>query len=714
MEYCPLGGYCVKLRSPIGKRAGSYDLRQSTEAADLRTLASSCIDGISVFFPAFNDAAALPVLIQKTYETLQRCTSIFEIIVVNDGSTDRTAEVLAELQREYAPYLRVITHPVNQGYGAALRTGFKAANFDFIFYTDGDGQYDPRELALLVPEMRPGVGLVNGYKTKRNDPPHRIAIGWLYNKFARWLFGIQLRDIDCDFRLMRRSAFDPPGLRSTGGTICVELVRSLELSGQKVVEVPVSHYAREHGRSQFFRVRSLAVTFLQLCQVYGRLVVAPRFSSAKPTPVRTIALLTGFVALSLLAYGRSLALPFIADDYIQIQLGRDYGSVDQWPALAKDVLYRSRATSIVLTHWLEHFFGLNALAFSLAGLLLHFLNTCLVFLLGSWKPIGWRVSALAAAYFAFSQRHSEAVIWFSAIPELLVLLFVLSSLLLWIRWLQSERSGNLLYVASFATFLFALLSKESAVTLVPLGALAVLVQERGQRSRIWALAPFALTAALYFGLIYAAQSTHLHFSDGTFSLGTQFPEVIFRSSAGLLWVWGLVVLCAAGVRFLTLPPVLIQVGLAWMVLSLLPYSFLTYMPRVPSRHTYMASVGVALLVGAGFAAFQDWATKNSRRWLVPALATLVIAHECGYVWTVQHSRYVARAEPTERLLLEAARVGAGDVHASCFPYSTYIADHALLVMLPEASRPKFRYGPESAKHPQALDFCNATVEGYRY
>ncbi len=694
---------------------------QLATAGEYCTQQVLCVDALTVFFPAFNDADALPTLIQKTHETLQRCTSIFEIIVVNDGSTDHTADVLAELQVRYAPYLRVITHPTNQGYGAALRTGFAAATHGYIFYTDGDGQYDPRELKLLLAEMRPGVGLVNGYKIKRHDPPHRIAIGWVYNKFARRLFGIRLRDIDCDFRLIRRSAFDPAALRSTGGTICLELVRNLELSGQEVVEVPVSHYAREHGRSQFFRVRSLGVTFLQLCRLFLRpavpspaAVAVPRNGAWPFSLAQAAAILAGFAALSFLAYGRALSLPFIADDYIQIQLGRDYGPLEKWPALAQDVLYRSRATSILLTHWLEGFFGLNEIVFGLAGLLLHIVNVCLVFLLGSWKRIGWSVSGPAAAYFAFSQRHSEAVIWFAAIPELLVMLFVLFSLLLWIRWLQAERPKWLLCAGAFGAFVLALLSKESAVALVPLAALATFSDQRTRLSRLWALAPFALTAAIYFALIYAARDNHLHFSDGTFSIGVQFAEVIVRSSAGLLWVWGLVVLLAAGLKFLKLAPAIIPLSLAWMALALLPYSFLTYMPRVPSRHTYMASAGVALLVGAGFVGFHRWANANKKRWLVPALATVVIAHECGYLWTVLHTRYLFRAQPTERLLLEAARTGPGDIHASCFPYSLYVADYALLVMIPEPVRPTFRSGRESAAHPQAVDFCNSVMEGERF
>jgi glycosyltransferase involved in cell wall biosynthesis len=228
---------------------------------------------LSVFFPAYNDAPSLPGLIGKTFDVLQANVKDYEVIVVNDGSMDHTAAVLDSLAEEFGPRLRIITHAVNRGYGGALRTGFAAATKDFVFYTDGDGQYDVGELPKLLQQLTADVGLVNGYKLERNDPRHRIFIGNVYNRFARMLFRIRIRDIDCDFRLMRRSLLESIRLTSTSGTICVELVRKLELSGCGVVEVGVHHYARLHGRSQFFRVRSLVSTFSQLVRLWVNLVV---------------------------------------------------------------------------------------------------------------------------------------------------------------------------------------------------------------------------------------------------------------------------------------------------------------------------------------------------------------------------------------------------------------------------------------------------------
>lgn len=228
---------------------------------------------LSVFFPAYNDAPSLPGLLEKTFHVLDACVDDYEVIVVNDGSRDNTGQVLDALAQKYGRRLKIVTHPENRGYGGALRTGFATASKDWVFYTDGDSQYDTTELPHLLGRVRRDIGLVNGYKLERNDPWHRIFIGKVYNQVARMLFRIKLRDIDCDFRLVRRDLLDAIELTSTSGTICVELVRKLELSGCGVEEVGVHHYPRLYGRSQFFRIKSLLTTFGQLLRLFTRLVV---------------------------------------------------------------------------------------------------------------------------------------------------------------------------------------------------------------------------------------------------------------------------------------------------------------------------------------------------------------------------------------------------------------------------------------------------------
>jgi glycosyltransferase involved in cell wall biosynthesis len=242
-------------------------------------------ESISVFFPAYNDEHTIGGLVRQTLALLPELSEDYEVIVVNDGSGDGTSAILEQLRSEFPERFRVVTHETNRGYGGALHSGFAAACKDLVFYTDGDGQYDPTELRSLLKLMGPSVGFVNGYKLDRNDPWHRIAIGSLYNTFARFIFGIQLRDIDCDFRLIRRSLLDEVSLKYTSGTVCVELVKKLELCPYLVEEVGVHHYPRRYGRSQFFRLRSLVTTFFQLLSLYGSLVLLHQVTGRDPRSV---------------------------------------------------------------------------------------------------------------------------------------------------------------------------------------------------------------------------------------------------------------------------------------------------------------------------------------------------------------------------------------------------------------------------------------------
>ena len=229
--------------------------------------------GISVFFPAYNDEASIAGLVGDALAVLPGLTEDFEVIVVNDGSTDGTAAVLDELARA-DPRVRVVHHEANRGYGGALRTGFASATKELVFYTDGDGQYDVRELALLRPLLRDGVDIVNGYKIKRADSWRRKVVGALYNRAAHLLFRIPIRDVDCDFRLIRRRAVEEVELVSTSGSICVELVHKLSQRGCVFAEVPVRHRPRAHGRSQFFTLRRVGRTALDLFSLWLK-VAAP-------------------------------------------------------------------------------------------------------------------------------------------------------------------------------------------------------------------------------------------------------------------------------------------------------------------------------------------------------------------------------------------------------------------------------------------------------
>src|SRR6188472_353225 len=201
--------------------------------------------GLSVFFPAYNDSGTIASMVIRAVQAAAALTPDYEVIVVNDGSADATAAIADELARTY-PHVRVIHHPKNRGYGGALQTGFRSATKDLIFYTDGDAQYDPAEMADLWANLTAEADMVNGYKISRSDPLHRIIIGRLYHHIVKLLFGFKLRDVDCDFRLLRRSVFDVIDLESPDGTICLELVKKLQDAGFRFAEVPVHHYHRTY------------------------------------------------------------------------------------------------------------------------------------------------------------------------------------------------------------------------------------------------------------------------------------------------------------------------------------------------------------------------------------------------------------------------------------------------------------------------------------
>jgi len=167
----------------------------------------------------------------------------------------------------------VILHPTNLGYGAALRTGFANSRKDLIFYTDGDAQYDVREMEVLLPLMTSDVDIVNGYKISRSDPLHRTIIGKIYCWSVKLAFSIKISDVDCDFRLMRRSSFERIRLASSSGTICIELVKSLQNAGMRFAEAPVHHFHRAYGKSQFFNFKRLFKTLIDLSRLWWRLMI---------------------------------------------------------------------------------------------------------------------------------------------------------------------------------------------------------------------------------------------------------------------------------------------------------------------------------------------------------------------------------------------------------------------------------------------------------
>ena len=212
---------------------------------------------------------------------LEELTDDYEVIVVNDGSGDYTAVVLERVEAAFKQ-VRIIHHDGNKGYGGALRTGFATATKEWVFYTDGDAQYDVQDLRTLYAQMGDGVDMVQGYKISRNDPWYRKVIGRVYHHVVRIAFGLRMRDVDCDFRLIRRSVFDKVHLTRSSGVICVEMMKKIQDNGFRIVEAPVSHYHRAYGGSQFFNFRRIWKTGIDLIRLWRELVIRKEHHAAQP------------------------------------------------------------------------------------------------------------------------------------------------------------------------------------------------------------------------------------------------------------------------------------------------------------------------------------------------------------------------------------------------------------------------------------------------
>lgn len=205
--------------------------------------------GLSFFFPAYNERENIRATVERALEVLPDLAEEFEIIVVDDGSRDGTGEIAGELARQHSG-VRVVSHPRNLGIAAAMRTGFASCTKQFIFYTDGDLQFDLAELARLIPLLGDADAVI-GFRIRRQDPFRRLVIAWVYNTLIRLLFRVEFRDVDCAFKLFRREVFDRTpisALGSNGAVFFPELLISLASAGGRIRQVGVTHYPRRAGQ----------------------------------------------------------------------------------------------------------------------------------------------------------------------------------------------------------------------------------------------------------------------------------------------------------------------------------------------------------------------------------------------------------------------------------------------------------------------------------
>ena len=226
----------------------------TTDAASVRAAgpggsAGRRVHELSFFFPAHNEEANLEALVDEALAALPTIADKFEIIAVDDGSRDATPQIADDLAAKHAGTFRVVHHPTNLGYGAALRSGFRAARFELVAFIDGDRQFKVADVALLTDRIAAADApdVVVGYRLKRADPPIRRWYARAYRLSNRIFFGVRVRDIDCACKLFKREALAPIRVTSGGAFFTAELLIKLRFEGRKIAEVGVPHYARTAG-----------------------------------------------------------------------------------------------------------------------------------------------------------------------------------------------------------------------------------------------------------------------------------------------------------------------------------------------------------------------------------------------------------------------------------------------------------------------------------
>ena len=220
---------------------------------------------LSVVLPAFNEEGNIRAVVEDAYRHMPEFAPVFEIIVVNDGSKDRTGEICDRLVEEFSD-VRVVHHPQNRGYGAALKSGIKLARYDIIFFTDADGQFALKEVAALL-EQTDAYDIVAGYRARRQDPPYRLLFAWGWNILVRLVLGIRIRDIDCAFKAFNRYVFDSIQIQSVGAMVNTEIFAQASKFGMTVKEVRVSHFPRRHGKPTGSKVAVIAKAFRELIKM---------------------------------------------------------------------------------------------------------------------------------------------------------------------------------------------------------------------------------------------------------------------------------------------------------------------------------------------------------------------------------------------------------------------------------------------------------------
>ena len=255
---------------------------------DSDRLESTANDGdsrptISLFFPVYNDGHAIAGLTESAVRILAEVTSRFEIVIINDGSTDDSGKVADQLSQTY-PSVRVIHHGVNRGYGEALRTGFaEVSGCEWICFTDGDHQYDIGEIRDFA-KLLPHYGMLLGFRARKTYGPFRRVLSWGLNKLVRLAFGTRFRDVTCGFKMVRSEVMAGMPLVSRNAFAGGEVAIRAAYKGYPVGEVSISMYPRQVGSSSIVSLRSIAITLADILKVRRDLFLNHPRKSTRTSP----------------------------------------------------------------------------------------------------------------------------------------------------------------------------------------------------------------------------------------------------------------------------------------------------------------------------------------------------------------------------------------------------------------------------------------------
>lgn len=224
---------------------------------------------LSAFFPAYNEEKNLKALIKKADQIFNQLFFNYEIIIINDGSRDNTLQILEELKGSFSK-LKIISHKENLGYGAALKSGFLAAQKDLIFFSDADNQFDLGEIKLFLSEIE-NFDVIIGFRKNRQDNFIRRLNTWLWNNLINFLFKIRVSDVDCAFKLFRKEILEkikPQNFQSQGAMISAEILVKLKKADAKIRELPISHFPRTAGKPSGVKLKVIIKAFKELFRFY--------------------------------------------------------------------------------------------------------------------------------------------------------------------------------------------------------------------------------------------------------------------------------------------------------------------------------------------------------------------------------------------------------------------------------------------------------------